>query len=66
MGFTEYPTKDGQRIAETLAATHDVRCALASLQELLSQIHEQKQVLELCDTIAREEVAKATRFLLVE
>jgi len=66
MAFTEYETKDGQRVAETLQATHDVRCSLASLEELLSQIAEQKQVLTLCETLAREEVRKATRFILVD
>lgn len=64
MSFTEYPTKDGQRVAETLQATHDVRCAIASLQELLEQIGEQEQVLQMCRTIAKEEVRKATRWLL--
>ncbi len=66
MAFTEYETKDGQRVAETLQATHEVRCALASLQELLNQITEQEQVLAMCKQIAREEVRRATRFLLAE
>jgi len=64
MGFVEYPVKDGQRVAEVLEATHNVRTAAASLKELLDQIGEQIEVLQHARELAREEVKRSLTIIL--
>lgn len=64
MAFMEYEVRDGQRVADVLRATHDVRTAAMSLKELLDQIDEQILVLSHAKELAKEETKKSLTIIL--